>query len=596
MATNCATKRAAFDMNSLYHLHPPFDHRGLTNYPVFGLANDVLVPSQGISIGETLTSAGQNFELGFFNPLNSSRRYVGIWYKVSPETIVWVANRENPLAAYDQSVKLILNEDGNLKLFDGKKSLVWSTNLSVPLDNSIATLYDTGNFILKDNTTNKIAWESFNQTSDVNLSAMSFQISTKESAKLLMNSWRSANDPSPGNFTLKIIPKIPVQGYIWKGSIIYWRTGPWNSVTFVGIPDLSTAFTDTFSIHVDSRAGILSLSWNNIYDKLSSRIMKLFPDGSLKSFNLQGSEWLVTFAAPDNVCDVYGSCGPLAVCNPNESPKCSCVRGFIPKSAEEWSNGNWTNGCIRRTELLCSKNFTGNLTFEGSDNDRFLKLSRMKLPDVYHYLAAENNNGECQDWCLGNCSCSAFAYVNGIGCLVWTGDLIDLQKFSSTGEDLYVRLAQSELRENSSNDLEESALKTSLEQVDTDELPLFEFEKIVAATNDFSTMNKIGQGGFGKAWTLWNEGRGLELMDEATLEGYSETQVLRCINVGLLCIQDHADDRPTMSNVVVMLSSSETPIPNPRKPAFDPEFRSRSSEHGSVYSVNGVTASVVEGR
>ncbi|KAL8153679.1 hypothetical protein V2J09_011439 [Rumex salicifolius] len=498
----------------------------------------MLVPSQGISIGETLISAGQNFELGFFNPHNSSRRYVGIWYKISPETIVWVANRENPLAASDQSVKLILNEEGNLRLLDGKQSLVWSTDLSVPLNKSIATLYDTGNFILKDNTTNKIAWESFNQSSDVILSTMSFQVSTKESAKLLINSWRSANDPSPGNFTLVIIPQIPVQGYIQMGSNIYWRTGPWNGVTFVGIPDLSTAYVDTFSIYVDYQI-----------DELSERIMKLFPDGSLIQMTLEGSEWKQTFVAPDSSCDVYERCGPFAVCNPNESPICSCVRGFIPKSEEEWSKGKWTNGCIRRTELLCSKNATGNLTLERSDNDGFMKLGRMKLPDVYYYLADENDE-ECQDWCLANCSCSAFAFVNGIGCLVWT--------VKSKKRILIISLT--------------STLAFVLHMYHGD------------------ARTKI------KAWRLWNEGRGLELMDEATLEVYSDTQVLRCINVGLLCIQDHADDRPTMSTVVVMLSSSETPLPNPMKPAFDPECRSRSSELGSVCSVNTVTASVVEGR
>ncbi|KAL8153680.1 hypothetical protein V2J09_011440 [Rumex salicifolius] len=412
-------------------------------YIHFGLANDMLVPSQGISIGETLTSAGQNFELGFFNPHNSSRRYVGIWYKKSPETIVWVANRENPLVASDQSVKLILNEEGNLRLLDGKQSLVWSTNLSVTLNNSIAIVYDTGNFMLKDNTTNKIAWESFNQTYDSFLSAMSLQISTKLGVKILMTSWRNSDDPSPGNFTLGLVPQIPVQGYTWKGSTIHWRTGPWNGVMFVGIQDLSTAYIDTFSIHVDHQEEKLYFSWNNNYD-MSTRIMKLFPDGSLKIFKWQGNELIGSFTAPENACDVYGRCGPFAVCNPNESPKCSCVKGFIPKSPEEWSKGNRTNGCIRRTELLCSKNATGNLTLKGSDNDGFLKLSRMKLPDVYYYLDDENNE-RCQDWCLANCSCSAFSFVNGIGCLVWTGDLIDLQKFSVSGEDLFVRLAHSEL-------------------------------------------------------------------------------------------------------------------------------------------------------
>ena len=47
---------------------------------------------------------------------------------------------------------------------------------------------------------------------------------------------------------------------------------------------------------------------------------------------------------------------------------------------------------------------------------------------------------DCQIWCLNNCSCMAYSYVGTIGCLVWSGDLIDIQEFSMSGEDLFLRL------------------------------------------------------------------------------------------------------------------------------------------------------------
>lgn len=41
---------------------------------------------------------GQSFELGFFSPGKSENRCLGIWYKSTPETVVWVANRDDPIA------------------------------------------------------------------------------------------------------------------------------------------------------------------------------------------------------------------------------------------------------------------------------------------------------------------------------------------------------------------------------------------------------------------------------------------------------------------------------------------------------------------
>ncbi|KAL4294872.1 hypothetical protein S83_064271 [Arachis hypogaea] len=60
---------------------------------------DSIHVSQSLSDGMTLVSQGAKFELGFFNPGNSShKRYLGIWYKKIPiQTVVWVANRANPI-------------------------------------------------------------------------------------------------------------------------------------------------------------------------------------------------------------------------------------------------------------------------------------------------------------------------------------------------------------------------------------------------------------------------------------------------------------------------------------------------------------------
>lgn len=78
------------------------------------------------------------------------------------------------------------------------------------------------------------------------------------------------------------------------------------------------------------------------------------------------------------------------------------------------------------------------------------------------------------------------------------------------------------------------------------------------------------------AWNLWKEGKGLELMDSTLSESCSPEEVMRCIHVGLLCVQEHVNDRPSMSNAVFMLGG-ETARPVPKQPAFTLEGSPRQS-------------------
>ncbi|GKV19864.1 hypothetical protein SLEP1_g30067 [Rubroshorea leprosula] len=71
----------------------------------------------------------------------------------------------------------------------------------------------------------------------------------------------------------------------------------------------------------------------------------------------------------------------------------------------------------------------------------------------------------------------------------------------------------------------------------------------------------------GHAWRLWKEGHPLELIDSFGKESCTLSEVLRCIHIGLLCVQQHSKDRPSMSSVVVMLSS-ETELVQPKEPSF----------------------------
>ncbi|KAK9118569.1 hypothetical protein Scep_016662 [Stephania cephalantha] len=100
------------------------------------------------------------------------------------------------------------------------------------------------------------------------------------------------------------------------------------------------------------------------------------------------------------------------------------------------------------------------------------------------------------------------------------------------------------------------------------------------------------------AWKLWKSERALELIDPALGDSFYISKALRCINVGLLCVQEQAVDRPTMAAVVIMLSNDATPLPFPKQPAFSPRSYSEDSSGSNPtnLSVNNVTISLVEGR
>ncbi|KAL7609008.1 hypothetical protein Lser_V15G11227 [Lactuca serriola] len=99
--------------------------------------------NQSLSGDYTIISKGEQFELGFFKAGNSSKYYIGIWYKKlysNPPTIVWVANRETPISdRFRSELKIV---DGNLVLLNESKFQIWSTNVSTTttLKSAIAVL------------------------------------------------------------------------------------------------------------------------------------------------------------------------------------------------------------------------------------------------------------------------------------------------------------------------------------------------------------------------------------------------------------------------------------------------------------------------
>ncbi|XP_059282012.1 G-type lectin S-receptor-like serine/threonine-protein kinase At1g61370 isoform X2 [Lycium ferocissimum] len=522
--------------------------------PQVNAETDTLTQSQQLSLNQTLVSAGKIFKLGFFSLGNSSRLYLGLWFKNIPsQRILWVANREDPLPASDSAVILKIATDGNLKIVNGNLNTIWSTSASLQSNNTIVVLTDKWEFILKDSVSGISLWDSFKYPCDTLLSGMNIGYSTRTGEKFVLSSWQAEDDPSPGKFATGLSVEMPPQGFTWTNySRPYWRGGPWDGGDFIGIPDDDKGFASGIDVISNKQQESAFLSFNNFYDS-DLVIMVLKPSGLLQMMVWveELNAWKGSWVAPENPCDVYRTCGPNGVCDKNKSPVCDCLRGFALKPTKEWNRGNWTDGCVRQTKLLCEISTSG-IAPKALKNDTFLQLTEMKLPDHYTYLRDQYSVQNCKEWCLNNCSCVAYAYPDTINCMVWTSELMDVQQFPSDGMDLFLRLPYSELdkrkkklvigfttvssililgifgcifcrwkanqrgyRKNRIKDLiladkGQSSREMSTDNLwegqalpnDSSELPLLDFAKLATATDNFSEINKIGAGGFGPVYKV----------------------------------------------------------------------------------------------
>ncbi|KAK8527330.1 hypothetical protein V6N12_054548 [Hibiscus sabdariffa] len=319
------------------------------------LALNTISSGQFIKDGETLVSASGNFELGFFSPGNSKSRYLGIWYKkVSTGTVVWVANREASVS--DASGVLSINDKGVLSIMNGTKGIVWSSNTSRnAAEESVAQLLDSGNFVVKDRNDSdpkKVLWQSFDYPCDTFLPGMKIGMNFVTGFDRHLSSWKSMEDPAPGIYSFRIDPRGLPQLVLKKGPEILFRAGSWNGVYFIGrsVPKYSAVYSYEFFSNK-----------NEIYYRYKARNSTIFsryllnPSGLVQRsiWNERKNDWEVFLTSETDQCLIYAYCGSYASCTTDGSPPCKCLEGFVHRSAStgNLSSVDWSDGCIRRTQL-----------------------------------------------------------------------------------------------------------------------------------------------------------------------------------------------------------------------------------------------------
>ncbi|XP_075668669.1 G-type lectin S-receptor-like serine/threonine-protein kinase At4g27290 [Castanea sativa] len=519
-------------------------------YFVFSNAADSITQSQSLSDskGTNLVSKDGGFVLGFFSTGNSNNRYLGIWYNnISVRTVVWVANRRNPIG--DSSGVLMLNSSSSLVLLSQNRT-VWSANSTKEAGSPVVELLDSGNLVLREKNEenpDSYLWQSFDFPSDTWLPGMKLGWDLRTGLERRLTAWKSPDDPSPGELSFGIelhnYPDIVMK----NGSKVYARTGSWNGIRFSGALWLKANPVSDFTFvsnkdevylmyHTNKKSAITRVVLNQTF-YLYERYIWIEAD----------KKWILYFYVPQDKCDSYNLCGANGNCIIGDSPICQCVEGFKPKSSERWNPDYWSKGCVRTTNLSCVD----------KDKIGFVKLVGLKLPDTtYSWVNESMNLNECGVKCLNNCSCMAYSNTDirdgGSGCAIWYGDLIDIRQVGANGQDanwqdVYIRMPASkkvsqevspqEKKVNQEDGIDKQKMKVRVavaiaiavvfgviliaycickrknfrekmknkgmidQNIDGQnedlELPFYSLATIAIATNKFSSNNKLGEGGFG---------------------------------------------------------------------------------------------------
>ncbi|XP_021828590.1 G-type lectin S-receptor-like serine/threonine-protein kinase CES101 isoform X2 [Prunus avium] len=712
---------------------------------------DTLKPGDTLNSSDTLVSAMGKFTLSFTALDKGKPNYSYLVLQPSEDIIpfyswIWIANRNTPIM-YPTGA-LTLDRNGTLKITQKGRdpielfSAPRTTNINSTTSVVVATLLDTGNFILKelssiDGSTKQVLWQSFDYLADTFLPGMKLGVNYRNGHIWLLTSSLIDSSPETGAFTFEWDPKGH-QLQIKQYGVLYWSSGAFRDGTFeflspyygeqrvcifsVVSNENEDYFTYTNTVNnsgdewlrLDSE-GKLRRTLTDILEKYS--VSQYIYSGLCDGNNTEGGcqkrhqptcrylgdrfEKKVGFFSPiiessEPTIDSNTSLG-ISDCQAACWENCDCV-GFYFNFDNETGCRFWTG----KSEF--NEDTTGNTTtnyFVLTKSSRKKETPKSSPPLINEKEKIKSSRRNARKWILIGTAIAAALLVMVL-CI--SSYLLRRKLFSGEANPMI----ENELVEWMESDRSTGNVKGLQNDGKLgNNLTVFSYASVMAATTNFSEENKLGQGGFGpvykgklltgqeiavkrlsrcsgqgtsefkneliliselqhtnlvqlfgfcihgeeriliyaympnksldyflfdstramlldwtkrfniiegiaqgllylhkysrmRAWELWKEGRGLELMDPTLKDSCIEDQLLRCFHVGLLCVEENADDRPSMSDVVSMLTTETISLPLPTMPAFITRrnviVSDISRRELQIISVNGLSNTTVAGR
>ncbi|KAI4333309.1 hypothetical protein L6164_018137 [Bauhinia variegata] len=571
------------------------------------LPSDSLKPGDVLNISDKLCSASGNYCMQFDV---TDVTYLQI-IQTSGSWVIWTANRDQPSLNY--SGVLTLDYSGTLKITRQHEEPITLYNSTQGTNiSSIATLFDSGNFVLQElypnGSVKSTLWQSFDYPTDTLVPGMRLGVNGRTGQSWLLVSYESDESPASGAFTLEWEP-TSAQLIIRRRGQIYWASG------------------------------ILK---NNKFECISEQVQDMYEynvDNDSFSYTPQNGEYVQYWALYDS--------GKLADSQKNEIA-----------SADQCYGYNTDAGCQTWNIPSCRHDGQTFNTLKGEIKGQY-NTTVVPLDTSLRTMS------DCEAACWNNCDCvGIYSFsANRIGCISIHGDW----EFTSSDDGESFRMIMPKPSEHNGRKkkilvgavvatilfilcvgiiwLIQKIRKEKRRTMETGRnLRVFSYASVMKATNGFSLDNKLGEGGFGSvykgklqmsievaikrlssfgvlileivsnqrnnrfgslvrhAWELWRDGMGLKLLDPAiNVDSFVQDQVLRCIHVALLCLEELAFDRPNMSEILSMLTNENAILSLPQNPAIDIGGRDNVEENETpairyTDTRNGLTISNMSAR
>ncbi|KAK7373670.1 hypothetical protein VNO80_07086 [Phaseolus coccineus] len=339
-----------------------------------------------------LISPNAIFSAGFVS-IGENAYSFAIWFTEprfhSPNTVTWMANRDQPVNG--KRSKLSLTDDGNIVLIDASLITAWSSNTD-SLDPVELHLKDDGNLVLHQ-LQGTVLWQSFDFPTDTLVPGQPLTRYTQ------LVSSRSESNHSSGFYTFSF-DDSNVLGLHYDGpdvSSSYWPQ-PWLISWDAGRTNFNSS-----RIGVMNFLGLFNSTDNftfvtSDYGTVLQRRLKVDCDGNVRVYSRKSvlQKWYVSWQAISSGCTPHGICGPNSFCVYVHASgrKCLCLPGHRLKNHSDWSQG-----CEPLFQLTCHGN-----------ESMFLEIPNVEFYGYDNHYVEVSNYSACENLCLQDCNCKGFQH------------------------------------------------------------------------------------------------------------------------------------------------------------------------------------------
>ncbi|KAJ8439783.1 hypothetical protein Cgig2_029043 [Carnegiea gigantea] len=449
-----------------------------------------LPPPPLLTSAQSSNNASPSKEFSFgFQEIEPGSFLLATWFDAIPEkTITWSANRDH-LAPRGSKVEL--TREKGLVLSDPSGQQIWQAKLRGNGGQlGYGAMLDAGNFVLTTQA-GSVLWQSFDEPTDTILPTQILNLGAQLIAQF------SQKNYSSGRFMMQLGTDGNLGLYTTNYPLFDAANTAYVSSSIQG-SGYQVVFNKTGHVYLVAKNGsILSQLSSDVVPKQGfyQRVILEY-DGVLRHYIYRRSSpsssrstgWSTNLFIPENVCTADlqltggGVCGYNSYCSigNDKGPYCSCPPGYSLLDPNDEMGGCDQNLPSRSCEQ--QKNGFDLRVFQNVD---------WPLDDYNHF---ENVTQDwCREDCCEDCNCAVAVFKEG-NCWKKKMPLSGGRNDTSLEQTTFIKVAINVPRRASVSDARKGEAES------TESCLKFNLSTISSATNDFSTSNKLGQGGFGAVY------------------------------------------------------------------------------------------------